>query len=274
MSLWPSMHQPLSFNMGVSTEPGHTGFVLTLLPPGSSNHRPADCPEGLPRGGWAGRRRSLRIRGHRACCRSSNCSPMVSESLPQRNPHSVVFHTQKPPASARYSRNPGALPTYYLCSVTKNDDFGLSGPILVSACLAGRACRFDGRANPDDTVGRLVAEGRAVLVCPEEDGGLGTPRPAAEIQGGDGADVLEGRARVVTKGGMDVTEAYLQGARVALERARDAGASRAVLKASSPSCGRGRIYDGTFSRNPMEGDGVTAALLIQEGIEVLTEEEL
>ena len=73
---------------------------------------------------------------------------------------------------------------------------------MVSACLAGRACRFDGSGaggeRMDDAVGRLVAEGRAVLVCPEVDGGLGTPRPPAEIVGGDGADVLEGRARVVT----------------------------------------------------------------------------
>lgn len=75
-----------------------------------------------------------------------------------------------------------------------------SGPVLVSACLAGRACRFDGSANGDDEVARLVAQGRAVLVCPEVDGGLGTPRPPAEIVGGDGEDVLEGRARVVTAG--------------------------------------------------------------------------
>ena len=74
-----------------------------------------------------------------------------------------------------------------------------TGPILVSACLAGRACRFDGSDNKDDGVGAVVASGRAVLVCPEEDGGLGTPRPPAEIVGGDGDDVLDGRARVVVR---------------------------------------------------------------------------
>jgi uncharacterized protein YbbK (DUF523 family) len=150
----------------------------------------------------------------------------------------------------------------------------LSGPVLISACLAGRACRFDGSSNQDDQVGRLVAEGRAILVCPEVDGGLGTPRPPAEIVGGDGSDVLAGRARVVTEQGRDVTEAYLEGARRALEAAGRSGARVAILKARSPSCGMGSIYDGTFSRRLVAGDGVTAALLRAHGIEVVTDEEL
>ena len=158
--------------------------------------------------------------------------------------------------------------------MTKKGEIGLSGPVLVSACLAGRACRFDGRANPDDEVERLVSEGRAVLVCPEEDGGLGTPRPAAEIVGGDGTDVLEGRARVLTRAGLVVSEEYLDGARVAQRRAREAGVEVAILKSRSPSCGRGCIYDGTFARNVRQGDGVTAALLQREGIEVVTEEQV
>jgi uncharacterized protein YbbK (DUF523 family) len=148
------------------------------------------------------------------------------------------------------------------------------GPILVSACLAGRACRFDGTGAYEDAVAALVAEGRAVLVCPEVDGGLGTPRPAAEIEGGDGSDVVAGRARVVTGEGVDVTDAYLKGARRALAAARDAGATTAILKARSPSCGSGSIYDGTFSRTLGAGDGVTAALLRAEGIEVLSDEEV
>jgi uncharacterized protein YbbK (DUF523 family) len=149
-----------------------------------------------------------------------------------------------------------------------------SGPVLVSACLAGRACRFDGSANSDDVVGRLVAAGRAVLVCPEVDGGLATPRPPAEIVGGDGADVLAGRARVLTNSGRDVTDAYLEGAEVALRAARRTGAGAAILKARSPSCGKGVIYDGSFSRATRTGDGVTAALLAANGIEVFTDEEL
>ncbi|MDQ3964558.1 MAG: DUF523 domain-containing protein [Actinomycetota bacterium] len=146
-------------------------------------------------------------------------------------------------------------------------------PVLVSACLAGCECRFDGSANTQDAIARLVAEERAVTVCPEEDGGLGTPRPAAEIVGGDGHDVLAGRARVVTDRGEDVTEAYLRGAEMALAAARTAGASTAVLKARSPSCGKGVIYDGSFSATRRAGDGVTVALLQQNGIEVISDEE-
>lgn len=141
-------------------------------------------------------------------------------------------------------------------------------PVLVSACLAGRACRFDGSGALEDQVAALVDEGRAVLVCPEVDGGLGTPRPPAEIVGGDGADVLAGRARVVTNEGVDVTDAYLKGAERALAAARQAGATSAILKARSPSCGLGRIYDGSFSGVLEVGDGVTAALLQAHGISV------
>lgn len=146
------------------------------------------------------------------------------------------------------------------------------GPVLVSACLAGRRCRFDGSANPDDEVARLVAEGRAVLVCPEADGGLGTPRPPAEIVGGDGHDVLGGRARVITAAGDDVTDAYVRGAELALAAARRSGATSAILKARSPSCGTGEIYDGTFGGRPVTGDGVTSALLQRAGVQIETEE--
>ena len=158
--------------------------------------------------------------------------------------------------------------------MTNPSKSGHLGRVLVSACLAGRACRYDGAANPDDEVAALVAQGRAILVCPEEDGGLGTPRPPAEIVGGDGHDVLDGRARVVTRAGEDVTDAYLRGARMALEAARAQGAGDAILKARSPSCGRGCVYDGSFSRTTVPGDGVTAALLAREGVGIRTEEEL
>ncbi|MFN2588423.1 MAG: DUF523 domain-containing protein [Actinomycetota bacterium] len=145
---------------------------------------------------------------------------------------------------------------------------------MVSACLAGRRCRFDGAANPDDEVARLVAEGRAVLVCPEVDGGLGIPRPAAEIGAGDGHDVLAGRTRVVTRAGDDVTDAFVAGAQRALDAARESGARVAILKSRSPSCGKGAVYDGSFSRTLRRGDGVTAALLSQNGIDVVTDEEI
>jgi len=147
-------------------------------------------------------------------------------------------------------------------------------PVLVSACLAGVPSRYDATGSFQNEVAKLVAEGRAVPVCPEVDGGLGTPRPPAEIVGGDGADVIEGRARVLTKEGEDVTSAYLKGAHIALEAAQRSGARVAILKARSPSCGRGAIYDGTHSRSLTTGDGVTVALLRKHGIEVLSEEDV
>jgi uncharacterized protein YbbK (DUF523 family) len=158
--------------------------------------------------------------------------------------------------------------------VTKAPNSSFTQPVLVSACLAGRACRFDGSDNRDDRLSRLIGEGRAVLVCPEEDGGLGTPRPPAEISGGNGHDVLEGRARVVTKAGADVTEEYVRGAEIALAKAKESGATQAILKARSPSCGKGCVYDGSFTRTPSKGDGVTTALLQENGIEVTTDEDL
>ena len=150
----------------------------------------------------------------------------------------------------------------------------VEGPVLLSACLAGRACRFDGSDNEDARVAAWLSEGRAVLVCPEDEGGLGTPRPPAEIVGGDGHDVIAGRAQVMTRDGRDVTAEYLRGARLALERARATGAKTAVLKARSPSCGKGCIYDGTFSRTTTVGDGVTTALLEEHGIRVVTDDDI
>lgn len=146
------------------------------------------------------------------------------------------------------------------------------GRVLVSACLAGRACAYDGthRANPE--ILALVEEGRAVLVCPEDEGGLGTPRPAAEIEGGSGADVLDGRARVMTRESVDVTGAYLEGARIAVERASANDCRAAILKARSPACGCGGVYNGSFTRTLVEGDGVTAAALKRSGVDVFTDE--
>jgi uncharacterized protein YbbK (DUF523 family) len=146
--------------------------------------------------------------------------------------------------------------------------------VLVSGCLAGHPCRFDGRHNKDERVAHLVASGRALSVCPEVEGGLPTPRPPAEIVGGDGRDVLAGRARVAAAGGEDVTDAYLAGARRALQAAEAAGVTVAILKARSPSCGCGQIYDGTHSGTLVEGIGVTGALLQAHGITVLTEDDL
>jgi uncharacterized protein YbbK (DUF523 family) len=157
--------------------------------------------------------------------------------------------------------------------MTERGHLPATGPVLVSACLAGVPTRFDGTGTHDDLVHRLVAEDRAVLVCPEVDGGLGTPRPPAEIVGGDGHDVLAGRARVMTKDGVDVTEAYVSGARAALAAAQKAGATAAILKSRSPSCGSGQIYDGTHTRTLRPGEGVTVALLRSSGLTVFSDED-
>ncbi|WP_308202829.1 DUF523 domain-containing protein [Crossiella sp. SN42] len=141
-------------------------------------------------------------------------------------------------------------------------------PLVVSACLAGVRCRYDGRDKADPGVVALVDEGVAVPVCPELLGGLATPRRPAEIVGGDGDDVLDGRARVVEDTGADVTAQYLAGARRMLAIATAVGASRAVLQERSPSCGARRRYDGSFSGTLVDGVGVAAALLRRNGIEV------
>lgn len=149
------------------------------------------------------------------------------------------------------------------------------GRVIVSACLAGVACTHEAQAKTRDWAVALVAEGRAILVCPEVAGGLPIPRPAAEIEpGADGADVVDGRARVVSEHGEDVTEQYRRGAARAEEAARAAGASLAVLKARSPSCGTGRIYDGSFTGAVREGDGVTAATLKRAGLSVVSDEDV
>jgi len=146
----------------------------------------------------------------------------------------------------------------------------------VSACLLGERVRFDGRdaAPSTDLLARWMREGRVVSICPEVAGGLPVPRPPAELQGGSGADVLAGSARIATKDGRDVTAHFVAGANAALEAARANGVRMAILKARSPSCGKGQIFDGTFSRVRKSGDGVTAALLTQHGIAVFTDEEL
>ncbi|NDU76996.1 DUF523 domain-containing protein [Actinomadura sp. DSM 109109] len=148
--------------------------------------------------------------------------------------------------------------------------------ILVSSCLAGRPVRYDGAAKPmaGGPFERWRTEGRLVPFCPEVSGGLPVPRPPAEIIGGDGGDVLDGTARILTGSGADVTDAFLRGARLALEAAQRAGARLALLKEGSPSCGGHRIYDGTFTGTPLPGSGVTTALLRRSGIHVFTEDEL
>lgn len=147
--------------------------------------------------------------------------------------------------------------------------------ILISRCLLGHKVRYDGGASgPFDQLAVWQAEGRVVAICPEVSGGLPTPRPAAEIPGGQGVDVWEGRAQVLTVEGEDFSEAFLDGARQALALVQRHNIRIAVLKANSPSCGSLQTYDGTFSGTKVTGEGVTTALLRQHGVLVFSELEL
>ncbi|WP_374339355.1 DUF523 domain-containing protein [Leeia sp.] len=149
--------------------------------------------------------------------------------------------------------------------------------ILVSACLFGAPVRYDARPVPvpHPLWQQWLNEGRLVSLCPEMAGGLPAPRAPAEILGAGGGDaVWRGLARVVDKDGNDYTRPFLAGAEQALQLARQHACRVAVLKAGSPSCGHGLIYDGRFSGGKTAGDGVTAALLRANGIHVFDEHQL
>lgn len=136
--------------------------------------------------------------------------------------------------------------------------------LLISACLLGEACRYDGasRPLPDAKLEALMREHMLIPVCPEQLGGLPTPRTPSERQ----------EDRVIMRDGTDVTAAYDRGARAACALAMQTGAEAALLKARSPSCGSGEVYDGTFTGTLTPGDGVTAERLKALGIPVYTEE--
>lgn len=136
--------------------------------------------------------------------------------------------------------------------------------ILVSACLIGINCKYSGDNNENDKVKKYLKDKEFTLVCPEQLGGLSTPRPPAEIVG----------KRVMTNQNEDVTENFIRGAKETLKIARLYVCSEAILKEGSPSCGCNLIYDGTFSGNKISGEGITADLLKKEGIKVRSEKEL
>lgn len=137
-------------------------------------------------------------------------------------------------------------------------------PIIVSACLAGIYCRYNGEVEPFEPVVDLVRRGQAIPFCPEAHGGLPTPRCPCEIRVG----------RVVDTDGADRTAEFRRGAEEGLRLAILAGCREAILKARSPSCGSGEVYDGTFTGTRVPGDGLFAALLKDAGIVVRTEEEV
>ncbi|MCM1365374.1 MAG: DUF523 domain-containing protein [Faecalibacterium sp.] len=136
--------------------------------------------------------------------------------------------------------------------------------ILVSNCLLGCDCRYKGDGCACDEIINLSQSHTLIGVCPEQAGGLATPRPPAEIQG----------SRLINNQGEDVTEQYMRGAQTALYLAKLNKVDFAILKAKSPSCGTGRIYDGTFTGKMCDGNGVTAQLLIDNDIPVYSENNL
>ncbi len=146
--------------------------------------------------------------------------------------------------------------------------------ILISGCLVGIACRYDGMAKEVPEVLSALKGFHLIPFCPETLGGLVAPRPPAEIVGGDGAAVLDGMAKVLSRTGEDCTAAFIRGAVETLELVKEINPYCVLLKARSPSCGVGRIYDGTFSGKLIEGDGVTTALLRRHGVKVYTEEQI
>ncbi|MCD4498846.1 DUF523 domain-containing protein [Chromobacterium vaccinii] len=148
--------------------------------------------------------------------------------------------------------------------------------LLVSACLLGQPVRYDGQSKPLSSPQWTTLRQRfdLVPVCPECLGGLPTPRPAAEIVGGNGNDALAGIACVQTAEGDDVSAAFISGAELALNTALQHGCVQALLKANSPSCGNRQIYDGSFSSTLRDGQGVAASLLERHGIAVWNEEEI
>ena len=145
--------------------------------------------------------------------------------------------------------------------------------LVVSACLCGINCKYNGANNAQEYFINELREGHVIPICPEQLGGLTTPRAACEILGGSGEDVLAAQARVIDADGYDLTLQFIQGARECLSLVKRAGINEAVLQRRSPSCGAGKIYNGSFSGQLIDGDGVTTALLKKHGIKVWNDED-
>jgi uncharacterized protein YbbK (DUF523 family) len=143
--------------------------------------------------------------------------------------------------------------------------------IIVSACLLGTKCRYDGGSRSDETVLSMIPREILIPVCPEQLGGLSTPRSPSEIVGGDGRDVLNGAARVIDREGCDLTASFIRGAREAMKIAELFNITTAVMKEKSPSCGSFHIMR---KGKRAEGPGVASALFIQNGIKVVSSERI
>ena len=146
--------------------------------------------------------------------------------------------------------------------------------ILVSSCLCGEKCKYSGGDNYSLEVVSYCKDKEVLKVCPEVLGGLSTPRHPAEIIGGCAKDVLEGKAKIANNQGEDVTDAFIKGAKAVLKIAKEYNVKEAILKANSPSCGKGKVYNGQFNGNLIEGNGVTAQILMDAGVMVKTEKDI
>src|SRR3990167_6692983 len=149
--------------------------------------------------------------------------------------------------------------------------------ILISGCLIGQKVRYDAKdcLQNNERLQQWIRDGKVISICPEMAGGLPTPRAPSEIEPGKNAEsVLQFQARVLTNQGVDVSDEYRRGAQKALMLAQENGIKVAILKARSPSCGSKQVYDGTYSKKLVDGMGITAALLTQNGIRVFDETEI
>ena len=146
--------------------------------------------------------------------------------------------------------------------------------ILVSACLFGINCKYNGDNNKNDEVVEYLRDKQFIIICPEQLGGMSTPREPSEIVRLDGEAVIKGQTSVISNKRLDVTRKFKKGAQESLKIAQIYNCKEAILKEGSPSCGSNYIYDGTFSGKKIDGVGVTTALLRSNGIKVMSEKEL
>ena len=143
--------------------------------------------------------------------------------------------------------------------------------VLISACLLGKNCRYNGGHSQLNELNKLDVEW--IPVCPEEYGGLGTPRPSAEMQG-SAEDILNGKGKVLTNKGKNVTQEFIRGADKSLQLGLEVGVKTAILKSKSPSCGISKIYDGSFKKTLKIGDGIFAHLCHENNIECISSDNI
>ena len=146
--------------------------------------------------------------------------------------------------------------------------------ILVSACLVGENCRYNGKAKPNQAVLEYLKGKQYIAICPECEANLPIPRLPCEILGGEGQDVLEGKAKILNRAGTDLTREFMDGAEKILATVKDNAIDTAILKEGSPSCGVHRIHTGNFDRKTKKGMGLCARLLHNHGIDVFSEKDI